>query len=305
MSSAETTGEGLVGGETPSIRSRGPWARALRRFRRQPLAVAALVLLLVIFGAGALATKVAPYGYSGYNLDAIPPLAPTRKGNHFFGTDEIGRDTFSRTLYGIRTSAEVSLSVAVLASLLGVLIGGLAGYYGGWIDNVLMRIVDFLVTIPALVLLFTTIVYFGVPSPLKIGVILTLYLWTAVARVVRGSFASLREAEYVEAARAAGASDGRIILRHLLPNAAGSIIVAATLLVGQVILLESTVEFFEYGIDQNAVPSLGNLVADSVKNEGLGSPWWWLYLMPASFIVAMIMCVNFVGDSLDEALNPR
>ena len=285
-------------------RARGPWARAASRLLRKPLAVFALLILLGIFAAAAFAEKIAPHDYSRYDFETIMH-APTLKGRHFFGTDEIGRDLFSRTLYAIQTSVEVSLAVALLATLIGIVVGALAGYFGGWIDNALMRLVDFVVTIPALVVLFVAIVYFGSLSPLTIAAVLALYLWTTVARVVRASFASLREMPFVEAARAAGASDLRIVLRHLLPNAAGAVIVAATLLVGQVILLETTVEFFGYGLNQTTELSLGNLVAAGLYNRGGFSTFaWWLYTLPALVIVVIIVCVNIAGDSLDEALAP-
>jgi peptide/nickel transport system permease protein len=297
----ETAGSAPVAA-AGEVRTRGPWSRAVRRFGRRPLAVSALAILLVIFGAGALAGHVAPYSYTQIHLDAIN-LSPRLTGYHFFGTDQIGRDYFSRTLYAVRTSAEVGLSVAILGTLVGVVVGGLAGYYGGTVDAALMRVVDFVSTIPGLGVLFAAIVLVGVPTPRRVAEVLILYLWTAVARVVRGSFFALRETEYVEAARAAGASDARILVRHLLPNSAGAIVVAGSLLVGQAILLETTIEFFDYGINQNVRPSLGNLIADATHYSGLLTNWW-LYAMPAIVLVVMLVCVNFVGDSLDEALNP-
>lgn len=284
--------------------ARGPWRRALGLFGRQRVGVLALAILVAMFVAGALATRIAPYYPNQLNLGAVDhPLSPTLAGHHFFGTDELGRDLFSQTLYGIRTSAAVSLAVAAAATLIGVLIGAFAGYYGGWLDAALMRLVDVVVTVPALGVLLAATVYFRELTPRRIGLILILYMWTAMARVVRASFASLRETEFVEAAHAAGASDLRIMLRHLLPNSSGAIIVAATSLIGQAILLEATIDFFNFGTTQTVSPTLGNLVADSTK-YGLGSSWWWLYTMPAIVIVLLLVCVNFVGDSLDEALAP-
>ncbi len=285
----------------PEPHARGPWARALRRLARNRLALAALALLVVIFAAGALAAQIAPYPPDELHLDAISK-PPSLSGPYYFGTDQVGHDVFSRVLYGIRTSVEVALSVAVLATLLGLLIGALAGYHGGWLDATLMRGVDFFVTIPALVAAFVAIVYVGHPSPFKIGLILTLILWTSVARVVRATFTSLREREYVEAAHAAGASTPRVIAQHLIPNAAGAIVVAATSLIGASILIEATVEFFSYGFSTASTQSLGNLVADATK-EGLQGTPWWLYTAPAAVIVTMLVCVNFFGDSLEEAFS--
>jgi peptide/nickel transport system permease protein len=284
-----------------AVESRGPWSRALMHFRRKPVAVGALVILAAIFLAGALASVIAPYPFAGINANALsqPPSL-----HHLFGTDLLGRDHFSRVLYGIRTSEVVALSVAAAGTLIGLAVGGLAGYYGGWLDAILMCVVDFAIAIPVLALLFTAIVFFGAPTPRKIGIVLALVLWTSVARVVRSALVSLRENEYVEAARAAGASDARIIVQHLLPNAFGTVIAAATLLIGQAILLDATVEFLNYGYDSATSPSLGNIIADTTK-YGLtrGNTYWWLYVPPTLVIVAMLVCVNLVGDSLDEALN--
>jgi peptide/nickel transport system permease protein len=137
----------------------------------------------------------------------------------------------------------------------------------------------------------------------RIALTLAIVLWPAIARVVRASFVSLREREYVEAARASGASDARIIFRHLLPNTAGVIIVAVTSVIGASIILEATVDFFNYGLVGALKPTLGSLLADATKN-GVGNSWWWLYVIPAIVIGVLLVCVNFVGDSLDEALNP-
>jgi peptide/nickel transport system permease protein len=266
----------------------------------------ALVALVLIFSVGALAGLIAPYGYNevNLNLDTLgKPQPPTLAGHHFFGTDDAGKDVLSQTLYGIRTSMKVALSVAGLAGLIGIVIGAVAGYYGGWPDSLLTRLVDIVSTFPALLVLlaaFSTVHGVGLR---EIGIILVLLLWTSIARVVRASFLSLREKEYVEAARAMGASDLRIILRHLLPNTVGPIIVAVTSVIGQAILLEATVDFFGYGIFSAVTPTLGSLVGDSLRD--LGTTSWWLYTFPTIAIVLMLLCVNYVGDSLDRALNPR
>ena len=288
------------------IRSRGLGRQSFTRLRREKLTLGALFVLLAIFAAGALAPEIAPYGFGHLDLRPNQELQPpTLAGRHFFGTDDIGHDLFSETLYGVRTSAEIALSVAVLAGLLGTLVGAIAGYCGGWLDSVLMRIVDFVMTLPVLAVLLASIVFAPQMhlTPLVVAVVLTLYMWTSVARVVRVSFAALREVPFVEAARAMGASPARVIVRHMLPNSFGPIIVAATALIGQAILLEATVEYFNYGVSSLLRPSLGNLVADSTK-AGLDLAHWWLFALPAVVIVVMIGCANFVADSLDEALNP-
>jgi peptide/nickel transport system permease protein len=290
------------------VKSRGPWAQAIRRFRRQRLGVVALVGLVLIFGAGALSSVIAPYEYNKISLEHFgTPQPPSFAGYHFFGTDDAGKDLLSQTLYGIRTSVKVALSVAGLAGLIGIVIGALAGYYGSWIDSLLARLVDVIASFPALLVLLAAYITLKGVGLREIGIILVLLLWTQVARVVRASFLSLREKEYVEAARAMGASDLRIITRHLLPNTVGPIIVAVTAVIGQAILLEATVDFFGYGIFSAVTPTLGSLVADSLKPplKGTATDFWWLYTFPSIAIVAMLLCVNYVGDSLDRALNPR
>lgn len=261
----------------------------------------------MIFAAGALSGVIAPYEYNKIDLEHFTARPPSLAGYHFFGTDEAGKDMFSQTLYAIKTSAKVVLSVAALAGLIGIVIGGLAGYYGGWIDSVLARLVDIVVTFPALLVLLAAFSSLSRVGLFEVGIILTVLLWASVARVVRGSFLSLREKEYVDAARAMGASDLRIILRHLLPNTVGPIIVAVTSVLGQAILIEATVDFFFYTIQSDVQATLGWLVADSLQTplRGAATTYWWLYTFPTIVIVAMLLCVNYVGDSLDRALNPR
>jgi ABC-type dipeptide/oligopeptide/nickel transport system permease subunit len=268
----------------------------------------ALVVLVVIFVAGALAGVVAPYEYNKIGLEHFgTPQPPSLAGHHFFGTDDAGKDLLSQTLYGIRTSVKVALSVAGLAGLIGVVIGALAGYYGGWLDALLARLLDVVASFPALLVLLAAFVTLKSVGLKQIAIILVLLLWTSVARVVRASFLSLREREYVDAAHAMGASDLRILLRHLLPNTAGPIIVAVTTLIGQAILIEATVDFFGYGISAAVTPTLGSLVADGFQQplRGLATQYWWVYTFPTLVIVVMLLCVNYVGDTLDRALNPR
>lgn len=295
---ADTTGRARRASEQAPPR-RGPWMQALHRYRRRPLGVVALAVLLLIVLAGALASVIAPYSFSELDFQALSQ-GPTLAGHHLFGTDQLGRDTLSRTLYAIRTSVAAALVVSLLATALGVVVGALAGWYGRGVDNVLMRIVDLIVAVPAMGALFAAIVFLGAATPRRVSEVLILYLWTTAARVVRASVIAAREREYVEAARAAGASDLRIVLRHLVPNSLGSIVVGATTLFGQAILLEAMVEFFSFGVDSNRTPTLGNLIADATKYTGL-DPNWWLYTFPAIVLVILLVCVNFVGDSLDDA----
>ena len=294
----------------PPPRARGRWQQALRRLGRQPATLVALVLLVGLFVAGALAPHIAPQGWNAINLSSRwanhPPIL---SGWHLLGTDNIGRDVLVRTLYGLHDTEGAALLGALLATVLGVFVGGAAGYYGGWLDLVLMRLTDLLTAFPAMVLMLAAFVFLAPMSATKATLVFAGYMWTFVARVVRARIASLSIEEFVQAARALGASDARIFFKHLLPNAAGTLIASGTSLIGQVILLEATVEFFGFGFSSANRPTLGNLIADATSS-GIGAYnflnlGWWVWAGPASVLVLILVCTNLVGDGLDAALNPR
>ncbi len=269
------------------------------------------------------AAQVAPYGY-----DEIPftdPLKlienpnlvaesinqpPTTRDWHLFGTDNVGRDYLSRVIFGLRTSLWVAVFVALLSTVSAPLVGAVAGYYGGSTDNLLMRFTDLILTMPGLAVLLTAAAFlgqddsevFGIPlsQTIKIGLILAFLFWTVLARIVRGTFLSLREKEYVEAAKASGASDARIIVRHMLPNSLGPIIVNMTLVIATAILVEAALSFLGFGI-QPPKPALGSLIA---QGQAEGFETWWLVTFPGLVIVIVALCINFVGDGLRDALDP-
>jgi peptide/nickel transport system permease protein len=191
------------------------------------------------------------------------------------------------------------LFVAALSSLIGVIVGALAGYYGGWIDNILMRLTDLVLTFPLLAILLTFSALYGAGDKWRIAFILAFFFWTFLARIVRGTFLSLREKEYVEAAKAAGAGDLRIMFRHMLPNSIGPIVVNGTLTVAQAILVEAALAFLGLGI-QPPTPALGALVFDGQDNPQA----WWLTVFPGLTLVLIVLCINFVGDGLRDALDP-
>ncbi len=281
------------------VESRSQWAFARKRFLRHRLAMGSLVVLLVIFGVGIFADAVAPYAYDEIDLENAG-VGPTLEDHHFFGTDLLGRDYFSRVVYGIQTTQKVALIVAALATLIGTAVGAVAGYYGRWTDNLLMRLTDLALTLPGLVVLLTAAAFLGNGSQYRTALILALLFWTSLARIVRGTFLSLREKEFVEAARAAGAGDLRIMVRHLLPNAVGAIAVSATLIVGIAILTEAALSFLGFGI-QPPTPALGKLIAEG---QNVSSDLWWLVTFPGLTIVLIVLCINFVGDGLRDALDP-
>lgn len=281
------------------LKSRSQWAYARRRFFRHRLAMVSLAVLVIILLAGAFASLITPYPFAAQDF-AHSGQAPTFKAHHFFGTDVLGRDYFSRVVYGIQTSAKVALIVTLVSTIVGTLIGAVAGYYSGWVDNVLMRFTDLILTLPGLAVLLTAAAFIGTGNPIRVAFILALLFWTGLARIVRGSFLSLREKEYVEAAKAAGSGDLRIMFRHMLPNAVGPIVVNATLIVGVAILTEAALSFLGFGI-QPPNPSLGKLISDG---QDVSSSMWWLVTFPGLTIVLIVLCINFIGDGLRDALDP-
>jgi peptide/nickel transport system permease protein len=290
-----TAGTKVLGG--PSVRERTQLALAWLRFRQHRLALAGLVVIVLLALGAILAPQIAPY----------PPDEPDVRARrqapslvHPMGTDQLGRDQLSRLLHGGRFSLQVGLMATVVAVSVGTLVGAIAGHYGGALDNLLMRIVDLMYTLPRLLVLLLLGAVFKT-SLVFIIVLLGLTSWMTVARLVRASFLSLREKEFVEAARAVGVRDRRLIWRHMLPNAAGPIIVAATLGVAGAILVESTLSYLGYGV-QPPTPTWGNMLQNA-QGELYAAPW--LTVFPGLFIFITIMAINFVGDGLRDALDPR
>ncbi len=282
------------------VKSLTQWQLARKKFFQHRLAMTSLVILVIIFLAALFADVIAPYPFDAPNVPDRS-LAPTLEGWHIFGTDKIGRDYFSRTLYGTRTSMYVAFIVASVSTVLGIIVGGVAGYYGGKVDNALMRITDLFLTLPFLAILLVLSSFLGAGNPVRVAFILAFLLWTSLARIVRGEFLSLREKEFVEAAKVLGASDNRIIFRHILPNTAGPIIVNATLIVATAILIEAALSFLGFGI-QPPFPALGKLIADG--QDALTTQWW-LAVFPGLTIVLIALCINFIGDGLRDALDPK
>jgi ABC-type dipeptide/oligopeptide/nickel transport system permease subunit len=217
-----------------------------------------------------------------------------------FGQDNIGRDYFALTMRGAQISLVIALLVGLVSTTIGVLVGALSGYFRGWVEGVLMRITDVFLTIP-LLLIAAVVGKLSGGGALSLAAVLGLLVWVQLARLVRGEFLSLREKEFVEAARAMGASSGRIIFRHILPNALGTIIVNATLTIASAILLETALSFLGFGV-QPPDTSLGKLISD-YQQAFQTRPWlfWW----PGLFIVAIALSVNFIGDGLRDAFDPK
>lgn len=289
-------------------RSRGGPSWVIRRLVRQRTTITALGVLATLLALAAFADQIAPYGWDDINLRNVNH-PPEFAGWHLFGTDVVGRDVLSRSLFGLQTTAKIGLGAAALATVVGATIGVVAGYYGGWADAFFMRIADLVTAYPAVVITLAAIIFFYPIWPHTLILILGAYLWTVAARVIRASTAAVIESEYVQAARAAGASDRWVIMRHVLRNSSGTIAVVATGVLGQAILLDATIEFFSYGMPASKWPSLGNLIADVTNSGGLGVAdyrvvGWWTWLFPGLLLALLLVCINLVGDALDDAFNP-
>ncbi|GGL82772.1 peptide ABC transporter permease [Deinococcus aerolatus] len=281
------------------VRREGFWPTMIARFLKHKLAVLGLVVLILLGLSAIFAPLIAPYTFDGQDVSIMgQPQPPSAK--HWMGTDQLGRDAFTRVLYGARISLMVGLFSALLATFLGTLIGALSGYYRGWTDTVLMRITDVVLCIPLLPLI---ILLSGIlrPSVTLLILIVGSLSWMGTARLVRSQFLSLREREFVEASRALGGGDNRVMFRHILPNALGPIIVSTTLSVGGTIMLESALSFLGLGV-QPPTPTWGNLL-------NYASQWLtaapWLAVFPGLMILITVLAVNFLGDGLRDAFDPR
>jgi peptide/nickel transport system permease protein len=304
MISEETNGtateQAAADREGLNVRVRSQWKLALGRFLRHRVAVASLIIFAAIAITALNAELVTIYPYDGMNLrDAR--LGPTLEGGHLFGTDKLGRDYFTRVIYGARTSIFVALVVALLSTAIGTLIGAVAGYFGGWIDDVFMRFTDLVLILPGLALLMILVAFIGEGSPLQIAIILSSLMWTLIARIVRAQVLSMRTREFVEAAVLSGASPFRIIWRHMLPNMLGPVIVNATLTVSSAILIESSLSFIGFGV-KPPTPALGQLISDG---RGSMQTEWWLVTFPGLAIILICLTINFIGDGLRDALDAR
>ena len=281
------------------LKVRSQWSYARMRFFRHRLAMLGMFGLVIIFGAGILAPYITPYSFAYIPLFNPHYLAPPSQA-YPFGTDANGSDEFSRVIWGIRTSMEVGVLVAFLSTVIGLAIGAAAGFFGGWLDNLLMRVTDLVLTLPLLAVLLTASALLGQGNQWRVSLILVAFFWTGIARVVRGIYLSLREKEYVEAAKASGAGDARLMFRHILPNTLGPIVVNATLAVGTAILIEAALSFLGQGI-KPPTPSLGILVSQAQQSPQA----WWLTVFPGVVLILTVLCVNFVGDGLRDALDPQ
>jgi oligopeptide transport system permease protein len=280
--------------------SRGLWSGAAVRIRHNRVAVVAGTVILAL----AILALSGP-AFSRYTYDALDwqhlAAAPSATASHWLGTDRLGRDLFVRTLCGVRISLLISLLATVISLTIGVTWGAIAGYIGGRTDELMMRFVDVLYSLPYLFIVIILMTVFQRGSLPVLFCAIGAVGWLTTARIVRGQTLALKRREFIEAARAGGLGTATILLRHIIPNLIGPVVVYATLTIPQMILFESFLSFLGLGV-QEPLASLGSLINDGTQ-EMQSAPW--MLLVPAGFLVALLLCFNLVGDALRDALDPR
>ena len=299
MTTSETAQPEILDNSGLTTEARGQWAQARRRFFKDKLAILGLILFSAIILGSLLEAILNPHGYMDLTTDYNQPPS----WHHLFGTTTIGIDLFSASMKGVLQDIEIAFIVAIMSVVIGTTVGALAGYYGGKIDTILMRIVDLILVVPGLAILIVLSNQISGKgnASLLLALLLGALSWTYISRLVRAEFLSLRERVFVEAARALGADNRRIIFKHLVPNCIGTITVNATLTVAGAILLESTLSFLGLGLVPPEV-SLGMLVQ---QGQAAATTQWWQFVFPASILLLIILSVFFIGDGLQSALDPR
>jgi len=284
----------------PQLKPRSPFQLALRRFLKNKLAILGVIVLFFIVLVAVFAPLLTDHDPTKGDL-LIVEQGPSSE--HILGTDASGRDNFSRLLYGARVSLMIGFSAMLFTLTIGLILGSLSGYYGGKIDNMIMRLADLVLALPFLVLALTIIALIEEVTITILVAVIAVTTWPTLTRIVRGTFLSLREQEFVLGARAIGASDWRIIFKHFIPNAIGPIIVNATLMMATMIIFESGLSFIGMGIPQ-PTPTWGNMISEAQNIRILRyHPEAWI--PPGVGILVTVLAINFIGDGLRDAFDPK
>jgi oligopeptide transport system permease protein len=282
-----------------AVEGRSLWQDARRRLFRNKAAVVSMVVLAIIAALALLAPALSPYAYDEVFWERIQ-VPPDFEHGHWFGTDGNGRDLFVRTLYGARVSLMVGLLATAVSLVIGVSWGAIAGYIGGTVDNLMMRFVDVMYSLPFMFFVILLMVVFG-RHIFLIFIAIGAVEWLTMARIVRGQTLAVKGREFIEAARAAGVRNRKIVTRHVIPNVLGPVVVYVTLTVPQVILTESFLSFLGLGV-QEPLTSWGVLISEGAAQME-NAPW--LLIFPATLLAITLFCFNFIGDGLRDALDPK
>lgn len=283
----------------PIVKGRSLWKDAFYRLRRNKAAMVSLTILIIIMLMAIFAPYLGQHSFDYTDLNYVKS-PPSIENGYYFGTDSNGRDLFTRTLYGARVSLAVGILATLVSLIIGVTYGAIAGFFGGWVDNAMMRVVDVIYALPFMFFVIMLMVFFG-RNFILIFVALGAVEWLDMARIVRGQTLSVRKKEFIEAAHACGVSNLTIIRRHIIPNCIGPVIIYMTLLIPRVILIESFLSFLGLGISDPQT-SWGKLIRDGANNM-VDAPW--MLAFPATFLAVTLFCFNFLGDGLRDALDPK
>lgn len=268
-----------------------------KRFLSDRLAISGLAVVLFFFAISALSSVISPYDPERIDVENVlsPPSA-----RHLLGTDDLGRDVFSRMVYGAGISLKVGFVAVGIAVLIGIILGAVSGYYGGWMDVIIMRFVDIMLCFPSFFLILSVIAFLE-PSIFNIMAVIGLTSWMGITRLVRAEFLSLKERDFVLAERAIGASTPRIIFMHILPNALAPVLVSATLGIASAVLTESALSFLGIGV-QPPTPSWGNMLTQGKEVLGVA---WWMSVFPGIAILMTVLGYNLLGEGIRDAIDPR
>ncbi|MFN3511489.1 MAG: ABC transporter permease [Phenylobacterium sp.] len=281
-----------------AVKGRSLWDDARRRLFRNGAAVTGMVVLALLVLVALIGPSLVPFGYDQINKGDV--WAPPLTGGHLLGTDSLGRDLLARLLMGLRVSLAIGLVATVVSLIIGIAWGAVAGYVGGAVDEAMMRFVDVLYSLPFIFFVILLMVTFG-SNIILIFLAIGAVEWLTMSRIVRGQTLALKHKEFVEAARAAGLTQGAIIARHIVPNLLGPVVVYVTLTIPAVILAESFLSFLGLGV-QPPMASLGTLIAGGAQDMELAP---WLLIFPSITMVVTLMCFNFIGDGLRDAIDPK
>ena len=289
-----------------AVAGRSLWQDAVRRLLRNRAAVASGVFLVLLVAACLAVPEFMDHNRQQTNAKFEPPGRSAISGRfHPFGTDELGRDLFARCFYGGRISLLIGVVATFVAIGFGTVYGAVAGYVGGWIDNIMMRFVDVLYGVPYMLIVLLIMAAVAERGLVPLFGALALFQWLTTARIVRGQVLTFKNREFVQAARTVGASGGRIVFRHLLPNTMGPVIVYSTLMVPSVILQEAFLSYLGLGVQDPPHTSWGLLASDGARAINPLETYWWLLTFPALFLGTTLLALNFLGDGLRDAFDPK